>query len=803
MKFNKRNKTKSKKQKNGQNKIMTDQIKAVSWFALAVFILAGIQFPAQTGYFGLILNYFFRTLLGEAAPAFPILIGVAALSSLCSLKIKNRRYRLAGLLILFFLLTVTLHLMLILQGLDIFARKDLYRAIFNLGWQQQGGGLIGAVLTIILFFFFKDIGSYIVLSALGIISLLLITNSSLLDIFSNAMRFVQLIFQFIGRLVKNFHIFCMGEGSGEPLVENYSIKEYSNYKGNYESNALEGEKKEGEAHREKNGAEDANEITEADEAAPIISVYHNIQESLAQRNSTGENNVLTAEDPEENGFASSINQASTIFQSYRVPSLALLTKIDKLRDHQQQKVIQERARALRGTFESFGVKVKIREIQAGPAVTRFEIQPETGVKVSKILSLSDDLALNLAAPDVRIEAPIPGKAAIGIEVPNKIISVVYLKEVLEDPCFQSSSSPLTIGLGKDIAGTSVFADLLKMPHLLIAGSTGSGKSVCINTIISSILFKANPWTVKFLLIDPKLVELSIYNGIPHLLSPVITEPKKAAMALRGMVKEMIRRYDLFARQGVRDINSYNKLCFDDKQDFDNREDFLPYIIVVIDELADLMMVAPAEVEDSIVRLSQMSRAAGIHLIIATQRPSVDIITGLIKANITSRIAFAVSSQIDSRTILDAGGAEKLLGRGDMLYYPIGVHKPLRVQGAFISEKDITKIIEFIREQESPLYQESLLFNPEESELDIEEEEEKAGDPLLPEIVELIIQTGHASISLIQRRFRVGYTRAARLIDELELLGIVGGFEGSKPRKVIMNREQALNTLRQGIKTDDD
>lgn len=793
MKINKKVGTRHKKQKNVQSKTITGQVKAVLWLALAVFILAGIQFPAQTGYFGLFLNYFFRTILGEAAPAFPFLLGVVALSHLYPLKIKNRNHRLAGLLILFFLLTITMHLTLILQELNIFVREDFYRATLYLGWQQQGGGLIGAVLTIVLFFFFKDIGSYIVLSALGVIALLLITNSSLLEIFSNVGHAGQIVFQFIGRLAKNFFALCTWEGSEEAPVEKYPIKEYSNFKVSVRE----------EEQKEKEIVEGKEENKEENEVIPLINVYHNIQESLEQQNTAAENNVLPVQEPGDNGFTPSFNQALTLLHSYQIPPLTLLTKINKLRDQQQQKVIQERAKALEGTFESFGVNVKIKEIQAGPAVTRFEIQPETGVKVSKILSLSDDLALNLAAPDVRIEAPIPGKAAIGIEVPNKIISVVYLKEVLEDPYFQSSSSPLTIGLGKDIAGTSVFADLLKMPHLLIAGSTGSGKSVCINTIICSILFKANPWTVKFLLVDPKLVELSIYNGIPHLLSPVITEPKKAAMALRGMVKEMIRRYDLFARQGVRDINRYNELCHNNKHGPDNREDFLPYIVVVIDELADLMMVAPSEVEDSIVRLSQMSRAAGIHLIIATQRPSVDIITGLIKANITSRIAFAVSSQIDSRTILDTGGAEKLLGRGDMLYYPIGVHKPLRVQGAFISEKDIARIMEFIRQQESPLYQESLLFNVEENEVfPIEEEKEKEiSDPLLPEVIELIIQTGHASISLVQRRFRVGYTRAARLIDELELLGIVGKFEGSKPRKVLMNREQALNTLKEGTKAD--
>ncbi len=787
MKINSKNKIKPQIKDGTQGNAIKGQIKAVLWFALAIFIFAGILFPAQTGFAGLFLNYFFRTILGEAAPAFPFLLGVITLSHFFPFKIKNLHYRLAGLLILFFLLAITLHLIFISQDLDIFARDDLYRSILYPGWQQQGGGLIGAIFVIVLFFLFNNIGSYIVLSAFGVIALLLIINSSLLELFSNAGRSLLIIFQFMGRLINNFQIFCIGEGSEEAPVENYSITEYQNF----EANSLQEEKIESES-KEGNDA-----IT------PLINVYNNIQKSLEKKDTVINDNTLQELDPAGNDFTPSANQAITSFQNYQVPTLTLLTKINKLRDQQQQKHIQKRARALKNTFESFGVKVIIKEIQAGPAVTRFEIQPETGVKVSKVLSLSDDLALNLAAPDVRIEAPIPGKAAIGIEVPNKIISVVYLKEVLEDPSFLSSSSPLTIGLGKDIAGTSIFADLLKMPHLLIAGSTGSGKSVCINTIITSILFKTDPRTVKFLMVDPKLVELNIYNGIPHLLSPVITEPKKAAVALRGMVKEMIKRYDLFARQGVKDINRYNELCYNNnKQDLDNRENFLPYIVVVIDELADLMMISPTEVEDSIVRLSQMSRAAGIHLVIATQRPSVDIITGLIKANITSRIAFAVSSQIDSRTILDTGGAEKLLGRGDMLYYPIGVHKPLRVQGAFVSEKDITKIIEFIRQQESPLYQESLLFNVEEDTLDFTEEGKEIGDPLLPEIVELIIQAGHASISLVQRRFRVGYTRAARLIDELELLGVVGKFEGSKPRKVLMNREQALNALKEGIDIDE-
>ena len=790
-KISKKNGTKYKKTRKQnaiQGKTICSQIKAILWLALAVLVFTGIQFTAQTGYFGLLLNYFFRTLLGEAAPAFPFLLGVFALSHLCPLKIKNGRFRFAGLLLLLLLLAITLHLMLVLQEMNILVQEGFYHVMFYLGWQQQGGGLIGAVLTAVLFFFFKDLGSYIVISALGVIALLLITNCSLAEIFGSVMRLLKTLFNFIHNFIHRFIInsfaFYQGEGSKETSAENYPVKEYSSF----EVSITEVEEKEEEKGQQKKETEERQEN-------PIINVYHNVQESLGRQATTAENEIIPVENGQaDEAFDPVFNLELAPFYNYQIPSLDLLTRINKLRDQQQQKAILERARSLKDTLASFGVNVKIKEIQAGPAVTRFEIQPETGVKVSRILSLSDDLALNLAAPDVRIEAPIPGKAAVGIEVPNKIISVVYLKEVLEDSNFQSCPSPLTIGLGKDIAGASIFADLLKMPHLLIAGSTGSGKSVCINTIICSIIFKANPGTVKFLLIDPKLVELSIYNGIPHLLSPVITEPKKAAIVLRGMVKEMIRRYDLFARQGVRDISRYNELCQVNGNDTSGKG--LPYIVVIIDELADLMMIAPSEVEDSIVRLSQMSRAAGIHLIIATQRPSVDIITGLIKANITSRIAFAVSSQIDSRTILDLGGAEKLLGRGDMLYYPIGVHKPLRVQGAFISEKDISRVIEFIKQQGSPLYQESLLFNAEENDILPTEEEKEKNDPLLPDVVDLIIQSGHASISLIQRRFRVGYTRAGRLIDELERFGVVGEHEGSKPRKVLMNREQAMNCIKE-------
>lgn len=753
------------------SEIMNRQIKAIFLLALAVFLFAGIQFTEQTGLAGMFLNSIFRTVFGEAALALPFMLGVIALSNLWPLEMENRAYRFTGLTVLFCLLAVTLHLIHCEPGL--ISGRDAYQFMFYLGWQGLGGGLLGAILTIVLFFLFKDIGSYIIICALGVLALLLITNSSLIDILAGILQYFKKAFQLMQLFSHNI-LGRFPEKGKVAVAENYPIKGYNNH-------AADLPKEEEKVQKEAKGSlrrEENQKITFSAAAEELTVKIPFITTPLEEETNPSVN------------FIQEIKPSA----DYIMPPLTLLTKVNRLRDYQQQKVIQERARSLETTFESFGVNVRIKEIQAGPAVTRFEIQPDTGVKVSKILSLSDDLALNLAAPDVRIEAPIPGKAAIGIEVPNKIISLVYLREVLEDPFFNSSPSPLTIGLGKDITGTSIFADLLKMPHLLIAGSTGSGKSVCINTIITSILMKATPWAVKFLMIDPKLVELNIYNGIPHLISPVITEAKKAAMALRNMVKEMERRYDLFAQVGVRDISRYNEqFPSSNGNGNDNGAALenmplcpLPYIVVVIDELADLMMVAPAEVEDSIVRLSQMSRAAGIHLVIATQRPSVDIITGLIKANITSRIAFAVSSQIDSRTILDMGGAEKLLGRGDMLYHPIGVYKPLRVQGAFVSERDIYKTVEYIKHQESPLYQQSF-FTEEAVEGVLEEQK---SDPLLPEAVELIIQTGHASISLIQRRFRVGYTRAARLIDDLERIGIVGKYEGSKPRKVLMGIEQA-------------
>lgn len=445
---------------------------------------------------------------------------------------------------------------------------------------------------------------------------------------------------------------------------------------------------------------------------------------------------------------------------------------------------QKNGRKLEMTLKSFGVEARVINVSAGPTVTRYEVSPSQGVKVSKIVNLADDIALNLAASGIRIEAPIPGKAAVGIEVPNKETKSVYLRTVLESDAFRKHPSKLAFALGEDITGNPIVTDIAKMPHLLIAGATGSGKSVCINTLITSILYKADPKEVKLLLVDPKVVELSVYNGIPHLLIPVVTDPKKASAALNWAVREMLERYNDFAACGVRDIKGFNAM----KEEKGEPEAKMPQIVIIIDELADLMMAAPGEVEDSICRLAQMARAAGMHLIIATQRPSVDVITGVIKANIPSRLAFAVSSGIDSRTILDMVGAEKLLGKGDMLFYPSGQAKPSRIQGAFVTDKEVEQIVDFLRKSSRPGYTQEMVDQITAVEKTASGPSEET-DEFFEQAVDLILEKEKASVSMLQRQFRIGYNRAARLMDELERRGLVGPEEGSKPRKVLITRAQ--------------
>lgn len=522
-----------------------------------------------------------------------------------------------------------------------------------------------------------------------------------------------------------------------------------------------------------------HEVHEELEEEPIISAFtQNIQKEQPVEQEV-EEDTEPIEETIQQSVENNVENAD-----YRLPPMNLLQLPPEHDQSGEYSIIQANAKKLEQTLLSFGVKARVTQVHLGPAVTKYEVMPDVGVKVSKIVNLQDDLALALAAKDIRMEAPIPGKSAIGIEVPNSEVAIVTLREVLESKENNKPDSKLLIGFGRDIAGQAILFELDKMPHLLVAGSTGSGKSVCINGIIVSILMRAKPHEVKMMLIDPKMVELNVYNGIPHLLAPVVTDARKASQALQKVVSEMERRYDLFSHTGTRNIKGYNSHVDRHNLETGDKMPKLPYIVVVIDELADLMMVASHDVEDAITRLAQMARAAGIHLIIATQRPSVDVITGVIKANIPSRIAFAVSSAVDSRTILDTGGAERLLGRGDMLFMPAGTSKPVRVQGAFLSDEEVQDIVDFVISQQKAQYDETMIPSDEP-----DKAFEDETDELYDEAVKLVVEMQTASISMLQRRFRIGYSRAARIVDQMEARGVVGPQDGSRPRQVLITSTQ--------------
>ena len=520
----------------------------------------------------------------------------------------------------------------------------------------------------------------------------------------------------------------------------------------------------------------------------------------------GNNNLFVQEEQQKEDKTKQVLQLEHTMaveeDNYVFPPVDILGEVEKPALTGGTQTLKNTAARLQKTLYSFGVSAKVENVTVGPAITRYELKPAEGVRVSKIANLADDIALNLAAETIRIEAPIPGKQAVGIEVPNKEKEMVGLREVIESDEFKNNKSKLSVALGKDVAGSPVIANIAKMPHVLIAGSTGSGKSVCINTIITSIVYNAKPSEVKLVMVDPKVVELSVYNGIPHLLIPVVTDPKKAAGALAWAVQEMDNRYNLFAEKGVRDLAGYNKALESENMGK------LPQIVVIVDELADLMMVAAKDVEESICRLAQKARAAGMHLVIATQRPSVDVITGLIKANVPSRIAFAVSSQVDSRTILDQVGAEKLLGKGDMLYFPAGAAKPTRVQGAFVSDEEVEQIVDFIKSNGTAVYSQELLDSIENSGKEAEgtkgsgdASSEDDTDPFLNDAIDTVVETGQASTSFIQRRFKVGYARAGRIIDQMEERGVISGYQGSKPREVLWTLEK-LAELKMGTKAEE-
>ncbi|MBP3435687.1 MAG: DNA translocase FtsK [Clostridia bacterium] len=527
-------------------------------------------------------------------------------------------------------------------------------------------------------------------------------------------------------------------------------------------------------------------VAAVDEAVPRVDELLSSVQEEEPAEEAGEEEFIPEEKPEPLEPA-----------EYRYPPLSLLNETKGADHAAAAKEQNSTAELLTQTLREFGVNAKVIDVSRGPTVTRYELQPSAGVKISRITGLADDIALRLATTGVRIEAPIPNKAAVGIEVPNRVSGSVGLRELIDSREFSAAESKLTVALGRDIAGQIVLADLAKMPHLLIAGTTGSGKSVCTNSMIQSILFRARPDEVKMLLIDPKQVEFGIYNGIPHLLTPVVTDPRKAAGALGWAVNEMLRRYQLFSANNVRDIGTYNEMARANET-----MERLPQVLIVIDELADLMMVAANAVESNICRLAQMARAAGMHLVIATQRPSVDVITGLIKANIPSRLALTVASAVDSRTILDAGGAEKLLGKGDMLFMPVGFAKPMRVQGCFVGNREVEAVVDFLKSTESQQYDEAveqeiirLAQTTEKTssrgDADDDEGDAGSGDEMLPQAIEVVVEAGMASTSLLQRKLRLGYARAGRIIDEMETRGIIGPHEGSKPRQVLITRQQWL------------
>ncbi|WP_243098299.1 FtsK/SpoIIIE family DNA translocase [Serpentinicella alkaliphila] len=733
-------KTKSKKKINTlKNFKHANEVYGICTIAFGLILLAAMQ-TRGAGQIGEWVRLLFMGLFSTVALIIPYIIvflGILFFTNKSFSKVRNTIY-----FTMFFLCILVFKTLLdktILDGLITLKLSELVSSSFAIGSEGIGGGLVGTLITSALVGLLGYYGSYIVVVATFIICTMLYTKTSLLQLLVNIKKI----------LMKPIEMISF-ERKAKPKKETIKIN-------------IPSEPAETHINKVEQNIEEKIKILDYTDINSKASLVEAVEEP-----------VLDAEELEEiNEISTSKLQKQSSIQ-YILPETALLNQLEVTVNKDDRKNIQLKAKKLEDTLRNFGVQAKILQVNKGPTVTRFELQPDTGVKVSKIVNLSDDIALNLAAPAIRIEAPIPGKAAVGIEIPNDIVSMVTLREMIEQEAFSNSNLRLPFILGKDVSGSPIIGDIAQMPHLLIAGATGSGKSVCINTLILSILYRFTPESVRLLLIDPKVVELNQYNGVPHLLIPVVTDAKRATSALNWAVQEMIQRYKSFAENGVKDILGYNEKYKDNK---------MPYIVIIIDELADLMMVAPNDVEDAICRLAQMARAAGLHLIIATQRPSVDVITGIIKANIPSRIAFSVASQTDSRTILDMGGAEKLLGKGDMLYYPIGYNKPLRVQASFVSEKEVERVVTFIKEQLNPMYEEEVIDTISKNNTNMVNNEDI--DELFDDALRVIVESNQASISMLQRRLKIGYNRAARLIDDMEARGYIGPHEGSKPRQVLI------------------
>ena len=743
---------------------------------LLLSILSGILIYVQSGYIGENLSPILGGVIGWIKYIIPIGIFLVAINVACD---KDRQY-LSTKLFQYGLLLVCISILItVLKGnIDVVNSEfeEAVKSSYDEGIKSIGGGAVGTIFAYPLIKLIGKIGTVILAVGIGIISGIFLYGIKPAEYVKEKVeerelereerektRYKEEKTRFKEEKLSR----RQQKEMPEPEIEIKEEKEHISLFGKKDKKQIEKENSEILDDQIKIKIA-SNDIEESKTANGLFTKQEETKEDRSKEVLTLEH-ALTVED-----------------QNYEFPPIELL-KEGKTSAKSSKKAIQDTASKLQRTLYSFGVSAKVENVSVGPTITRYELKPAEGVRVNKIANLSDDIALSLAAESIRIEAPIPGKQAVGIEIPNKEKEMVALRDIIDTKEFRDAKSKLTFALGKDAAGEVVTTDIAKMPHVLIAGSTGSGKSVCINTLITSIIYKAKPSEVKLVMVDPKVVELSIYNGIPHLLIPVVTDPKKAAGALAWAVQEMENRYHLFAEKNVREIEGYNQAL--EKEGLDEK---LPQIVIIIDELADLMMVASKDVEEAICRLAQKARAAGMHLVIATQRPSVDVITGLIKANIATRIAFAVTSQIDSRTILDVGGAEKLLGKGDMLFAMSGGQKKQRVQCAYISDGEVESIVEFLKANGGATYSEDVLEKIEKAnstDKEIDEDLDDDTDPFLMEAIESVIEMGQASASYIQRKFKVGYARAARIIDQMEERGIISGYEGSKPRKVLMPKDR--------------
>lgn len=779
------------------------QIMSVIWFAIALFLL-GVVFYKGDNLWLAIHNAMFG-IFGVTAFFYPFLLGFVAVLFATE---KSRGSMTAK------VFESVLLVMLIGAAVDIFVKADEsltfwehLKNAYNTGIEFKSGGFLGALLGYPIYLAFDKVGAAITIILMIFVVAMILTGTTLISLFKAMAKPVKTISEQAEnayqarmerepkekslKVVKGFNVDIPIDDVPEKRdVEDIPLEEkqrrvVSAYYGEEPDDEVKPVPRRGRVRKDEGsetpeGAGDQAKIGNALKAA--------VMDAQAQKP-----DVNIDFKAESSSFAETVTSGMVVDEEgYKFPPVSLLKEHGGRISAQTSAELDSTAERLVETLRSFGVETRIVDISRGPTVTRYELQPCAGVKISKITNLADDIALNLATAGVRIEAPIPNKAAVGIEVPNKTNSIVGVREIIESPAFSGSKSKLTVALGRDIGGNVVVADIAKMPHGLIAGATGSGKSVCINSIIISLLYKASPDEVKLLMVDPKVVELGIYNGIPHLLVPVVTDPRKAAGALGWAVTEMEQRYKMFADRGVRDLDGYNRVV---QQLNDPNITKMPHIVIIIDELADLMMTAPNEVEDSINRIAAKARAAGMHLIIATQRPSVDVITGVIKANIPTRIAFAVASQIDSRTILDSAGAEKLLGRGDMLFAPGNSPKPSRLQGCFVSDSEVEAVVEYIKGDHTADYDENVTIEIERHAAI--EKKQRTGlaedgpddDPMLEEAIRVVVECGQASTSLLQRRLKLGYGRAARIMDEMEARGIIGPHEGSKPRKVLTGSEQ--------------